>query len=71
MGRTISFDKLVFVVMLGHFCPDRCQRLDISPLVTLADVVMEMFEEGIPRLDRGIPWQTRLYSLPCLWVDCR
>ena len=32
----------------GHFCPDRCRRFDISPLVTLSDVVTEMFERGIP-----------------------
>ena len=34
-----------------HFCPDRCRRFDVSPLVTLSDVVMEMFERGIPWLD--------------------
>ena len=49
------------------FCPDRCRRFDISPLVTLSDVVMEMFEGEIPWLDQGVPWQFRFRCRSLSW----
>ena len=53
MEWTTSFDKLIVAVKMRSLCPDHCRRFGISPLVTLSDVVMEMFEGESSDLTRA------------------